>query len=126
MRVAVLICFAATVACASSAPAPPPVPPPVVACTPSVDAGVCDAATSDDGGPAALATCDGGAAPYYDTCQLPPSVCADSRWAAYFDNGVCGANGTCELVTKYHYCDSGCQGGGCINNRPTLAGGRGF
>jgi len=94
------------------------VDPPVIACTPPSDAGACDPFSTDAG------TCDAGAA-YANPCELPPSVCADSHWAAYFDNGTCGANGQCELVTQYHYCDSGCQGGACISNRPTLAG-RGF
>jgi hypothetical protein len=81
-----------------------------------------DAAAGDasaDAGP------DSGTAGYwYDTCQLPPSVCADSHWAAYFDNGTCDGH-TCQLVTKYHYCATGCFGGGCASSGET-ASNRGF
>lgn len=94
----------------ASLPPPPLVTPPVVACT-MPDAG-CDAAW-----------CDAGYMPA-STCALPPSVCADGHWAAYFDDGVC-VSGTCQLVTKYHYCDQGCMYGACISNRPT-APSRGF
>ena len=122
MRLLFLSVFFA--ACSNGPPAPPPtVDPPVVACNVPSDAGTCDPfATPDadaDGG-----TCDAGA-PAGDPCALPPSVCADSHWAAYFDNGVCGADGKCELVTKYHYCETGCLQGACIQNGPTFAG-RGF
>ena len=114
------------VACSSSQPPGPPpvVSPPVIACTPPSDAGAC----ADGGDPFATdaAACDAGAAQYVaDPCALPPSVCADGRWAAYFDNGTCGADGKCQLVTKYHYCDTGCLNGDCIFNGPTAAG-RGF
>lgn len=89
----------------ASLPPPPHVTPPVVACA-LPDAG-CDDAQCDAAGLAA-----------YNTCTLPPSVCADGHWAAYFDNGVC-VQGTCELVTKYHYCDQGCANGACISNHST-------
>ncbi len=78
---------------------PPTVTPPTIACTP--DAGL-----------------EG------DICSLPPSVCADDHWAAYFDDGTC-IDGTCQLVTKYHYCTDGCASGACNSHRGTLPS-RGF
>lgn len=96
----------------------------------SADASVDDASTdgaSTDGATDDASADDAGAAdasqpppppPYYDTCTLPPSVCADSHWLAYFDNGVC-VNGTCQLVTKYHWCVTGCTGGSCYSSGET-------
>jgi hypothetical protein len=125
LRLSLLAC--ALLACSTPSPtdnpdvnAPPVVTPPTIACSPPPPDGGCDDA-GDSGDDAA---CDGGPVYYYDKCTLPPSVCADSHWAAYFDDGVC-VNGTCELVTKYHYCDTGCSGGACISNRST-APSRGF
>src|SRR5678816_547520 len=114
---------------------PPVVDPPVIACTAPTDAGPdcgdpffypSDADVDADAGAVASTTCDAGKpSPYLDyACQLPPSVCADSHWAAYFDNGTC-VNGTCQLVTKYHYCATGCSGGGCVSSGFT-APSRGF
>lgn len=95
---------------------PPVVDPPVISCTVPTDAG-CDPFST---------TCDAGKPVYLDyICELPPSVCADSHWAAYFDNGTC-VNGTCQLVTKYHYCATGCSNGGCVVNNGPTAPSRGF
>ena len=103
---------------------PPHVDPPVVACTMPVDAGACPDASSDDA-EALVTGCDAGPpTPYYSECMMPPSVCADSHWAAYFDDGTC-VSGKCELVTKYHYCETGCSHGACYSSGPTAAG-RGF
>ncbi len=112
-----LICFFVACTTTATTPDPTPVAAPVVACSPPVDAGAsCDAA--DD-------ACDAAPPTYYqDTCLVPPSVCADSHWAAYFDDGIC-VNGRCELATKYHYCETGCQGGACIRYGGTNPG-RGF
>jgi len=115
---AVAACFNVT-----DPPNPPPVvDPPVIACTLPTEAGACDAgdpSDADDAGDAAA--CDAGPVYYGNPCALPPSVCADSHWAAYFDDGTCGADGKCVLVTKYHYCATGCSYGACIYNGPTAA-----
>lgn len=114
---------------------PPPVDPPVVACTPPTAVVRCgdpfaaldasdDASADASADAAGDAGCDAGTTKY-DPCQLPPSVCADSHWAAYFDDGTCGADGKCELVTKYHYCETGCAAGACIS-RGFTAPSRGF
>src|SRR5258706_9317951 len=46
------------------------------------------------------------------SCAMPPSVCADANWLAYFDDGEC-VDGQCRLITKYYFCDTGCNGGSC-------------
>jgi hypothetical protein len=106
---------------------PPHVDPPVVACTMPVEASdaSCVAADASDDAAALVTGCDAGPpVQQYGECMMPPSVCADSHWAAYFDDGTC-VNGKCELVTKYHYCETGCTGGRCISTGSTAAG-RGF
>lgn len=125
MRLAFLVAPLAVAACfnVTDPPNPPPVvDPPIIACTLPTEAGACDAgdpSDADDAGDAA--TCDAGPVYYGNPCALPPSVCADSHWAAYFDDGTCGADGECVLVTKYHYCATGCSYGACIYNGPTAA-----
>ena len=52
------------------------------------------------------------------SCAMPPSVCADSSWLAYFDDGAC-VDGQCHLVTKYYFCETGCSKGACIHSCPT-------
>ncbi len=117
---AVFVVFASNLVCCTTPGTPPVVDPPVVACTtPSVVESCADASIFSD------ASCDAGShVPESDECTLPRSVCADSHWAAYFDNGTC-VNGTCELVTKYYYCETGCSGGACYSTGPTFPG-RGF
>lgn len=78
--------------------APPLVEPPTIQCTAATDAA------------ASLST--------LDPCAAPPSVCADGYWLAYFDHGEC-LDGRCLLVTKYFYCQTGCDHGSCISNHPT-------
>lgn len=54
-------------------------------------------------------------------CALPPSVCVDTRWLEYFDNGVC-ADGGCQFNVEWHYCDDHCADGGCAFYHSTLPG----
>jgi hypothetical protein len=50
------------------------------------------------------------------TCVVPPSVCADERWLAYFTNGSCRQN-RCQWQVLYRDCGAlGCGVGGCILN----------
>jgi hypothetical protein len=50
------------------------------------------------------------------TCQLPPSLCADDRWLAYFTNATC-VDGRCRWDVGYRDCDAlSCVGGGCQLN----------
>ena len=111
---------------------PHPVVPPIVKCTvptppdasceassdtdaSSDDASSDDASSDDASTPIVLGGgCDAGPPSYqYNECALPPSTCADSHWAAYFDDGIC-VQGYCQLTTKYHFCPGGCAGGYCI------------
>jgi hypothetical protein len=79
---------------ASSTGPPDAIAPPAVAC---VDAG------------------DGGA-----ECPLPPSVCANSLWLEYFDNGTCVDAG-CSFDVAFHVCNYGCWDGGCLPYNGTKA-----
>jgi hypothetical protein len=90
--------------------------PPDASCDGSSDSdAMADDASSDDAStPIVVGGCDAGPPSYqYNECALPPSTCADSHWAAYFDDGIC-VQGYCQLTTKYHYCPGGCAGGYCI------------
>lgn len=131
MRGVIVFCAIALGACfnVTSPDGPPPhVDPPVIACTvPTESDASCSTpeASTEDAAAVLVTGCDAGPpVQQYDQCTLPPSVCADSHWAAYFDDGTC-VKGTCELVTKYHYCETGCSHGACIFHGSTLAG-RGF
>jgi len=49
-------------------------------------------------------------------CAVPPSVCTDDGWLAYFTNGSCQDN-VCQWEVAYRDCHGlGCQAGGCILN----------
>lgn len=55
-----------------------------------------------------------------DTCDLPPSVCADGRWIQYYVNGRC-VNGWCQWDVRFLDCSPngewmGCENGGCVFN----------
>ena len=74
------------------APQPPPPPVPDAAAPPPE-------ACVQDGGPA---------------CPLPPSVCADTNYLEYFENGVC-VDGGCQFDSKLFLCTAGCVHGACQN-----------
>ena len=48
-------------------------------------------------------------------CALPPSVCVDDHWLAYFRDAVC-VEGRCLWTVQYLQCGSACSGQGCIYN----------
>jgi hypothetical protein len=62
-----------------------------------------------DGGPCNIDASEGSA------CPLPPSICVDPHWLAYFVNPVCSATGSCEWEIRYRECVS-CLGSGCRTN----------
>lgn len=62
--------------------------------------------------------------PYQPYCEPPYSVCANSEWIAYFDDGRC-VDGTCFFTTKYHYCPGGCVNNLCAAHRSVGGGGGG-
>ncbi|HMJ52495.1 MAG TPA: hypothetical protein VK540_10480 [Polyangiaceae bacterium] len=63
------------------------------------EGGVCDIDASVDG-----------------SCPLPPSVCVDAHWLAYFVNPGCSAEARCEWEVRYRKCMVYCSDRGCINN----------
>ena len=62
--------------------------------------------------------CDVDASPDSGVCPLPASVCADSFWLVYYDDGQCGA-GLCSWQATDHFCSGGCRLGGCISAAST-------
>lgn len=78
------------------------------------------AEASDDGAPdhAMISIPDGGSCAASDAgvCGLPPSVCADNRWLAYFTNATC-VEGGCRWDVAYRDCGAiGCVNHGCNLN----------
>jgi hypothetical protein len=70
-------------------------------------------------GPDAPATaCDEDAGTDAAPCSPPPSVCADSQWLVYFDNGQCVTE-QCAWQKVRQYCGNGCTNGAC-SSRPTV------
>ena len=63
------------------------------------EGGVCDVDADADGG----------------DCPLPPSVCVDTSWLAYFVEPACSA-GRCEWQVLYRKCITYCAGGKCMTN----------
>jgi hypothetical protein len=45
-------------------------------------------------------------------CPPPASVCNDSSWMVYYDDGQCVA-GQCSWEIREQYCPDGCRSGGC-------------
>ena len=74
---------------------------------------------SDDTGPAhpLVSAPDGGPCSDGDasSCALPPSVCADQDWLAYFDDPMC-MEGQCQWTVRYRQCPGRCSGQGCAYN----------
>jgi hypothetical protein len=64
------------------------------------EGGVCEADAEADGG----------------DCPLPPSVCADYQWLAYFVNPRCSTIGRCEWEVQYRRCIGICRGNTCTTN----------
>lgn len=91
------------------------------------DAG--DASDGDatlDAEPAVLEAGVDASPPMQGYCTPEPSVCANSEWVAYFDDGRCMGS-SCNFTTKYHFCAGGCLNGLCAQHDhsvggPTLAG----
>jgi hypothetical protein len=64
-------------------------------------------------------SCDVDGSPDSGVCPLPASVCADSAWLVYYDDGQCIA-GLCAWQARDHYClGGGCRSGACVDNAPT-------
>lgn len=55
-------------------------------------------------------------------CEPARSVCANTEWVAYFDDGRC-SSGMCQFTTKYHYCPGGCVDGLCATHQSGFVGG---
>jgi hypothetical protein len=63
-------------------------------------------------------TCDVDANPDSSVCPLPASVCTDSSWLVYYDDGQCVV-GLCAWQARDHYCSGVCRSGACVDNEPT-------
>jgi hypothetical protein len=77
-----------------------------VKCAEHAEAGISDAG---EGGDAMTLTFDAS-----DPCAPPTSVCANTGWLVYYDNGRCVA-GTCTWDTLFQSCNHGCYTDGCRN-----------
>jgi hypothetical protein len=58
------------------------------------------------------------AGPDATICPLPHSICADTQWLEYFDNGFCD-DGGCLFDSKLLLCGLGCYEGGCVVQHST-------
>jgi hypothetical protein len=96
-------------------------------CAPGSGEGIVDGGTDAEGGvwartngclvlvpsPAPPATPCSTSADASDVCPFPQSVCADSKWLVYYDNGRCVA-GSCVWETRYTACPMSCTGHDCM------------